>query len=175
MTFKNERYKGAPEGQYKIKVYGIYAERENRSDKLIIRPEAHPTKGAYLVVHCQSGENVLSDAALNAALVEKQQEEIERLQRFVEAVYGDGSSKLQAVEAELAALKAKYTPRPMSECTFERSILFGHSEVALAHYVKGSDSPLDPEEGWYTLLGQKITFKPEKWLPADTFKGGGDE
>ena len=78
MTFKNERYKGAPDGQFKI----LLDDENNTCEILAGKEYPSDTFIASLVgyfIYNKGAQNLFADAAINAALVEKQQEEIERL------------------------------------------------------------------------------------------------
>jgi hypothetical protein len=116
--------------------------------------------------------NLLGDAAINAKRVEELEESNENLRQAlrssVEHVRGFGAM-IDDRDAEIAALKAKYTPRPMSEAPRDGRTVFlcGHGLLREAHWM--------PEkERWHTNGWPEGTFDYwwGGWLPADTFKGG---
>lgn len=88
-------------------------------------------------------------------------------------------------EAELAALKAKFTPRPMSEAPRDGTEIFArvnrwpnndNDNVTYSFYVV----KWREEKGWVKYEGKTFENRYSDldflwWVPADTFKGGADE
>jgi hypothetical protein len=201
MTIKNERYKGAPEGQLKwaVNFAGIpYLLTQPTKE---IPPEEWDDdmvrdavmRGCRIILNLDrllgadmsvGTANLLADAAINAALVEKQQEEIESLRQALAISVGHVEGFLKMIDkrdAELAALKAKFTPRPMSEAPRGQVAARGVIGVfncsppvtAMIHWNdRASCWQLVTYEGYVSNSDWLPHF--QGWLPADTFKGGGD-
>jgi hypothetical protein len=212
MTFKNERYKGLRKEyatQWAIKnTWGDTGEELDfdKGEFTLHIPECE-TENTVLSTGVEISTldpeygnpmallNLVADCWTNAALVEKQQEEIERLKfklsieqdevKMFKELHLKSLKEQTPLKAELDALNAKYTPRPMSEAPRDGTIILGIlkgtlglGNFLLIYYCK--DTLKRYGEPWAVVsnyVGLKSLSNDDLigFFPADTFKGGGDE
>jgi hypothetical protein len=193
MTYewKNKRYKGVPDFRCDKSAFRNKYELWTKEGRCLGIFEFIGGMDGHVAINSlqlnpDNVANLLGDAAINAKRVEELEGENATLREMLKlseeskSIILSNSVKCRDdLLAELTTLKAKFTPRPMSEAPRDGTWILGLLQYksygcdAILIFYSG-ENPFDETCWSCTDCDPHGEDQFIGWLPADTFKGGGE-